>query len=191
MPLTKIRDHLMVWSLIDKKKEVDCVVSILQKSAPIQNNAFSLLMNNSSSKSFLNKIEAKNAKDIFYNDIIDISINLKMKFKHQDLKNAKLLIALNTNCLWHIDINEKTVKNASANGKCSNLPDFFQQIYAKEYYQHKEQKIKKPQLLMEQLKICSDELFNVLSTWGRTKMLLDLFMNGAQDLVRSLQSYAD
>lgn len=99
MPLTKIRDHLMVWSLIDKKKEVDCVVSILQKTAPIQNNAFSLLMNNSSSKSFLNKIEAKNAKDIFYNDITDISINLKMKFKPQDLKNAKLLITLNTNCL--------------------------------------------------------------------------------------------
>ena len=80
MPLTKIKNNLMVWYLIDKEKEVDCVVSNLQKSASIQNNAFSLSMNNSSSKSFLSKIEAKNAKDILYNNIIDISINLKMKF---------------------------------------------------------------------------------------------------------------
>ena len=171
MTLTKIRDHLMVWFLIDKKKEVDCVVSNLQKRAPIQNNAFSLLMNNSSPKSFLSKIEAKNAKDIPYNNIIKISINLKMKSKPQDLKNAKLLIVLITNCLWHIYINEKTLKSASANGKCSNLPDFFQQIYAKEYHQYKEQKLKKPQLSMERLRICSDELFDVLSTRDRTKML--------------------
>ena len=152
MALTKIKDNLMVWFLIDKEKEVNCVVSNLQKGAPIQNNAFSLLMNNSSSKSFPSKIEAKNAKDILYNDTIDISINLKMKFKPQDLKNAKLLIALITNYLWHTDINEKTVKNASANGKCSNLPDFFQQIYAKEYHRYKEQKLKKPQLSMERLR---------------------------------------
>ena len=156
---------------------MNCVVSNLQKTAPIQNNAFSLLMNNSSLKSFLSKIEAKNAKHILYNDIIDISINLKMKFKPQDLKSAKLLIALITNCLWHIEINEKTVKNASANGKCSTLPDFFQQIFAKEYHQYKEQKLKKPQLSMERLRICSDELFDVISAWDRTKMLPDLFMN--------------
>ena len=183
MPLTKIRDNLMVWFLIDKEKEVDFVVSNQQKSAPIQNNAFSLLMNNSLSKSFLSKIEAKIAKDILYNDIIDIGINLKMKFKPQDLKNARLLIVSITNCLWHIDINEnineKTVKNVRANGKCSNLPDFFQQIYAKEYHQYKEQKVKKPKLSMKPLRICSDGLFDVISTWDRTKMLPDLFMNGA------------
>ena len=73
-----------------------------------------------------------------------------------------------TNCLWHIDINEnineKTVKNARANGKCSNLPDFFQQIYAKEYHQYKEQKVKKPKLSMKPLRICSDGLFDVVST---------------------------
>ena len=186
MPLTKIKDNLMVWFLIDKEKEVDCVVSNLQKSAPIQNNAFSLLIKNSSSKSFLSKIEAKNAKDILCKDIIDISINLKMKFKPQDLKNAKLLIASITNCLWHIHINEKTVKNASANGECSNLPDFFQQIYAKEYHQYKEQKLEKPQLSMERLRICSDELFDAISTWDRTNMLPHLFMNGERDLARSL-----
>lgn len=44
---------------------------------------------------------------------------------------------------------------------------------------------------MEQLRICSDELFHVLLTWDRTKVLPDLFMNGARDLARSLQFYAD
>ena len=126
-------------------------------------------MNNSSPKSFVSKIEVKNVKDILYNDIIDISINLKMKFKPQDLKSPKLLIVLLTNCLWHIDINEKTVKNASADGKCSNLPDFFQLIYAKEYHEYKEQKLKKPQSSMERLRIYSDELFDILSTWEITR----------------------
>ena len=37
MPLTKIKNNLMVWYLLDKEKEVDCVVSNLQKSASIQN----------------------------------------------------------------------------------------------------------------------------------------------------------
>ena len=118
----------------------------LQKSAPVQNNAFSLLMNNSPLKSFLSKIGAKNPKDILYNNNNDISINLKMKFKPQDIKNVKLQIASITNCLWHTDNNEKTVKNESTNRKCSNLPDFFQQIYTKGNHQYKEQKLKKPQL---------------------------------------------
>ena len=73
--------------------------------------------------------------------------------------------------------------------ECSNLPDFFQQIYAKEYHQSKEQKLKKPQLLMEQLRMCSGELFDVISTWDRTNMLPDLFMNSAQDLARSLEPF--
>ena len=61
--------------------------------------------------------------------------------------------------------------------ECSNLPDFFQQIYAKDYHEYKEQKLKKSQLWMEQLRMCSDELFDVISTWDKTNMLPDLFMN--------------
>ena len=131
MPLYVI-NNLMVWYLIDQDRETETDSVERTPAQIIPKNAFKLMMNKSSAKSFLSKIESKNAKHhVLYNDIINISIAADMKFKSQDLAHAKKLIIAITNCLWHIDLNEQKIISASSSGKCTNLPNFFRTNFYK------------------------------------------------------------
>lgn len=108
MPLQKVTNGYVIWFVLGKTEtEKETVVEFEIPRV----NAFQKLM--SGQKKTLPKIETATAKDILYNDVVDISLQLKMQFNLQDFPNAKLLIQCITNCLWHIDTNEEVMKNAS------------------------------------------------------------------------------
>lgn len=187
IPLKKIKDNLTLWFLVDHI-EINPVINT-SSELPRQ-NAFVMLMAKEA-PAYLSKIEGKTMKDVLFNDLIEVTIELNMQFKRQDLKNAKLLITSATNCLWWIDINEEVTINASKIGKCQPLPSMFDPIYTKEYHQYREQKVSKPSLSSEKLTMCSDSLFDVISLWDRTKSPLMHFMNACRELATSVKSYSD
>ena len=187
MPLSKVNDNLSVWFLIKSKSVVEPKNT---QSRPTI-NAFALLMTSRVSRP-LDLVQQNNNKDLLYNDIVEITNGNGLKFFTHEMKNAKKLMLCITNCLWSIDLNESKIVTASNDGKCRKLATLFDSIYSKEYHKYKEQKMARPSLCKESLKKSSDELFDIISVWDRTRTSTNLkFWDGCLQLANSLRKYCD
>ena len=104
-----------------------------------------------------------NKKHELQNDIITVTWKESIEVSRQDFPNADKLVKSLTSLFWHLDCNHKAIINASNDGKCKVLPQYFSLIYAKKYRNFEEQKKAKAKLSSEKLKQYTDDLYETLS----------------------------
>ena len=93
--------------------------------------------------------------------------------------------------LWAIDGNYTQFHNGFVSSHPLALPNYFKNIYQKEYFYWRRRKRAKPILSQETLVKCSDNLFDILGAWNHTTFPDEELIKATRILAECLKSYAD
>ena len=184
MPLSKIKDGVTVWFLIEETIAAESVPSCSTKTK----NAFNILMTYKNKTSIEEK-QVKNKTDELFNVVSKLLG--PVKFDKENKSNAEKLIKAITDALWAIDNNHQQINKAFADKQCKQLPAYFFNIYNKQYFDYKSRKRAKPRLSEETLRTNSNGIYDVLDMWNHTRFPNELFIKPCRDLAECLRSYSD
>ena len=131
--------------------------------------------------------EPTNNKELLYNDVV---LLLNKNILDIQLDNVRKLCRSLSEGLWAIDSNHEQFNKAFTNGNCEKLPDFFSEIFKKQYFDYKSRKRRKPSLSQEKLSKCANDLFDSLDFWSNLSFENEEFIKACQNFAEALLSYS-
>ena len=113
-----------------------------------------------------------------------------LKFLQEQSENASKLFKYLTDALWEIDGNHSEFHKGFASSYSLVLPNYFKNIYQKEYFDWRSRKRTKRILSQETLVKCSDNLFDILGAWNYVTFPDEELIKATRSLPECLKSYA-
>ena len=194
MPLSKVKESWSIWFLVEERVEDNVDNNAVQIPNAItavpKRNAFEILMSaqkSTVSSASLQISESLNNKDLLFNDVV-LLLNDDVLGIH--LESVRRLCKALTEGLWAIDSNHEQFNKAFVNNNCKKLPEYFSQIYHKQYFNYQSRKRAKPSLSQQKLSKCADELFDSLDLWSNISFKNEEFLEASRNLAEALLSYS-